>query len=80
MALISLGKYSTISVLNRKGEKAEFKQKCSDLKEYVENLGSEDAVIIKSSTRAFYCADQVESRGALCYVLGPCKFKIILDS
>ena len=33
MELISLGKYSTISVLNRKGEKVEFKQKCYDLKE-----------------------------------------------
>ena len=80
MELISLGKYSTISVLNRKGEKVEFKQKCYDLKEYVENLGSEDAVIIESSTGAFSCADQVESRGALCYVLDPRKFKIIRDS
>ena len=73
-------KYSTISVLNRKGEEVEFKQKCYDLKEYVENLGSEDVVIIESSTGAFSCADQVESRGALCYVLDPRKFKIIRDS
>jgi transposase len=73
-------KYSTISVLNRKGEEVEFKQKCYDLKEYIENLGSEDAVIIESSTGAFCCADQVESRGASCYVLDPRKFKIIRDS
>ena len=37
-------KYSTISVLNRKGEEVEFKQKCYDLKECIENLGSEEAV------------------------------------
>ena len=73
-------KYSTISVLNRKGEEVEFKQKCYDLKEYIENLGSEDAVVIESSTGAFCCADQVELRGALCYVLDPRKFKIIRDS
>jgi hypothetical protein len=73
-------KYSTISVLNHKGEEVEFKQKYYDLKEYVVNLGPEDAVIIESSTGAFSCADQIESRGALCYVLDPRKFKIIRDS
>ena len=31
-------KYSTISVLNRKGEEVDFRQKCYDLKEYIENL------------------------------------------
>ena len=73
-------KYSTISVLNRKGEEVEFKQKCYDLKEYIENLGPEDAVVIESSTGAFYWADQVEFRGALCYVIDPYKFRIIKDS
>ena len=43
-------KYSTISVLNRQGEEVEFKQKCYDLKEYIENLGPEDAVVMESST------------------------------
>jgi len=73
-------KYSTISVLNRKGEEIDFKQKCYDLKEYIDNLGPEDAVVIESSTGAFSCADRVESRGALCSVLDPRKFKIIRDS
>ena len=31
-------KYSTISVLNRKGEEVDFRQKCYDLKEYKEVL------------------------------------------
>ena len=73
-------KYSTISVLNRKGEEIDFKQKCYDLKEYIENLGSEDAVVIESSTGAFCWADQVESMGGLCYVIDPHKFRIIKDS
>ncbi len=55
-------KYSTISVLNRKGEEVDFRQKCNDLKEYIKNLGPEDAAVIESSTGAFYWADQVESK------------------
>ena len=54
--------YSTISMLNRKGKEVDFKQKCYDLKEYIENLGTEDAVVIESFTGAFYWADQVESK------------------
>jgi transposase len=73
-------KYSTISVLNRKGEEVDFRQKCYDLKEYIENLGHEDAVVIESSTGAFYWADRIESKGALCYVIDPHKFRIIKDS
>ena len=38
-------KYSTISVLNRQGEEVDFRQKCYDLKEYIENFGPEDAVV-----------------------------------
>ncbi len=55
-------KYSTISVLNYKGKVLDFMQKCYDLKEYIENLSSEDAVIIESSTGAFCCADQLEPK------------------
>ncbi len=43
-----MGRYSTISVLNRKGEEVDFKQKCYDLKEYIKNLYPEDAVVIES--------------------------------
>jgi transposase len=73
-------KYSTISVLNRKGEEIDFKPKCSDLKEYMNNLGPEDAVILEASTGAFYLADRMESRGSVCYVIDPHKFRIIKDS
>ncbi len=64
MEFISLGKYSTISVLNRKGEEVDFRQKCYDLKEYIDNLGFEDAVAIESSTGAFCCADHPKGGGA----------------
>jgi len=49
-------------VLNRQGEEVDFRQKCYDLKEYIDKLGPEDAVVIESSTGAFYWADQVESK------------------
>ena len=55
-------KYSTISVLNRQGEEVYFNQRCCNLKEYIGNLGPEDAVVIESSTGAFCFADQVESK------------------
>ena len=47
-------KYSTISVLNRKGEEIDFKPKCSGFKVYIYRLGPEDAVIIETSTGPLY--------------------------
>jgi len=73
-------KYSTISVLNREGQEIEFQRNCYDLKGYVNSLGPEDAVVIEASTGSFYWADLIETKGALCYVLDPRKFKIIRDS
>jgi len=55
-------KYSTISVLNRQGEEVDFKQRCYELKEYIDILGPEDAVVMESSTGAFYWVDQVKSK------------------
>jgi len=75
-----LWKYSTIDVLNCKGEEVDFKQRCYDLREYINGLGHEDAVVMEASTGAFYWADQVESKGAVCYVIDPPKFKILRDS
>lgn len=72
--------YSTISVKNREGKESTFIGRCDDLHAYIANLGPEDAVVLESSTGAFYWADQIESRGSLCFVLDPFKFKIIRDS
>jgi len=73
-------KYSTISVLNRKGEEIDFKPKCSGFKVYIDRLGPEDAVIIETSTGPLYWADRIELKGAVCYVIDPNKFRIIKDS
>ncbi len=73
-------KYSTISVLNREGQEIEFQRNCYALKGYINRLGPEDAVVIEASTGSFYWADLMETKGALCYVLDPRKFKIIRDS
>lgn len=62
-------KHSTISVLNREGQKVDFVSKCTDLRSYIEQLGPEDAVVLEASTGTFFWADLVESRGASCYVV-----------
>lgn len=72
--------YSTISVLNREGVEVEFHPAVRDLKGYLQRLGPEDAVVLESSTGSFWWADQIESRGAVCFVLNPHRFRIIKDS
>ena len=67
-------------MLNREGQEIEFQRNCYDLKGYINSLGPEDAVVIEASTGSFYWADLIETKGALCYVLDPRKFKIIRDS
>jgi transposase len=73
-------KFSTISVLNREGEEVQFLSACYDLRQYIEGLGAEDAVILEACSGAFWWADRIEARGAACYVLDPNKFRIIKDS
>ena len=73
-------RYSTISVLDREGKEIEFISICYNLDDYVNNLGTEDAVILEASTGAFHYADMAEEQGAVCFVLNPYRFKIIKDS
>jgi transposase len=73
-------RFSTISVVNRAGEEIRLIGMCLDLKTYIDTLGPEDAVILEASGGAFWWADQVEARGAQCYILNPYRFKIIKDS
>ena len=70
-------KYSTISALNREGQEIEFQRNCYDLKGYINRLSPEDAVVIEASTGSFYWADLIETKGALCYVLDPRKFRFV---
>jgi transposase len=72
--------FSTISVLDRQGEEVRFEGVCRDLAKYVEGLGSSDAVVMEASTGSFWWAEQVEARGAQCFVVDPHKFRIIKDS
>ena len=73
-------RFSTISMLNREGQELRLIPACTNLKEYIEALGPEDAVVMEASTGAFWWADQAEAKGALCFILDPHKFKIIKDS
>ena len=73
-------RFSTISVLDRRGKEVDFRASCRDFERYVDGLGPTDAVVLEASTGAFWWADQVEARGASCYVIDPHKFRIIKDS
>ena len=73
-------KYSTIAVLDRKGEEIDFTPRCSDLKGYIDNLGSGDAVVMEACSGTFYWADRTEEKGAKCYIIDPHRFRIIKDS
>jgi transposase len=72
-------KYSTVSVLDRDGKQVLFRRACA-LQDYVNELGSQDAVVLEASCGSFYWADRIEATGAICYVLDPMRFRIITDS
>ena len=46
----------------------------------MEGLGPTDAVVLEASTGSFWWADQIEAKGAKCFVVDPRKFRIIKDS
>jgi transposase len=73
-------KLSTISVVSQEGQEIQFLPACWDLRKYIEDLGSEDAVILEVSSGAFWWADRIEAKGATCYILDPHRFRIIKDS
>ena len=72
--------FSTISVLNRGGEEEQFQGACREFGKYVQGLGPTDAVVLEASTGSFWWADQIEAKGAKCFVMDPRKFRIIKDS
>jgi transposase len=72
--------FSTISVLDRRGEEVQFEGSCREFGKYVEGLGPTDAVVLEASTGSFWWADQIEAKGARCFVVDPRKFRIIKDS
>jgi transposase len=72
--------FSTISVLNRQGEEVQFQGACREFGKYVGSLGPTEAVVLEASTGSFWWADQIEAKGAECFVVDPRKFRIIKDS
>jgi transposase len=72
--------FSTISVLNRQGEEVRFEGACRDLSTSGGDLGPADAVVLEASTGSFWWADQIEARGARCFLVDPRKFRVIKDS
>lgn len=66
--------------MNHEGVEVEFHASVRDLKEYLEKLGTEDAVVLEESTGSFWWSDRIQTRGSLCFVLNPYRFKIIKDS
>ena len=57
-----------------------FQGACREFGKYVEGLGPTDAVVLEASTGSFWWADQIEAKGARCFVVDPRKFRIIKDS
>ncbi len=70
----------TICVLDTSGAEVRSGVRYLDPQRYIGELGPQDAVVMESATGAFYWADQVERRGARCFIIDPHKFRIIKDS
>ena len=60
--------FSTISVLSFQGEDVQLQGACREFGKYVEGLGPTDAVVMEASTGTFWWMDQIEGRGAKCFV------------
>ncbi len=73
-------RYATINVRNSEGSEIQHILRCEDLSGYVGNLTGEDVVVVESINNAFFWSDQIEERGARCYIVDPHRFKIIKDS
>ena len=72
--------YATISVRDADGKELYCITKCMDFKGYIEKLSSEDAVVIESVSNSFYYSDEIEKKGAQCFIIDSFKFKIISES
>ena len=58
----------------------EFEGACREFGKYVEGLAPTDAAVLEASTGSFWWTDQIEAKGARCFVVDPRKFRIIKDS
>ena len=73
-------RYATISVRDDSGEQVRYVAQVQNFAEYVACLGSEDAVVLESSSGSFWWAERIQRHGVRCVVIDPYRFRIIRDS
>jgi len=73
-------KYATVSVRNEEGTEERFLRAQAEIKSYVENLGSDDAVVLEAPAGAMHWAEKIQAQGASCVVIDAYRFRIIRDS
>jgi transposase len=71
---------AAISVRDGAGHEERYIARVADIAAYVEALGTEDAVVLESSSGSFWLAERIQRQGARCVVIDPYRFRIIRDS
>jgi len=67
-------------VRDESGEQVRYVARAENFIEYVAGLGSEDAVVLESSSGSFWWAERIQRQGVRCVVIDPHRFRIIRDS
>jgi transposase len=71
---------AAISLRDEVGHEVRYLARVADIDGYVAALGSEDAVVLESSSGSFWWAQRIKRQGARCVVIDPYRFRIIRDS
>lgn len=71
---------AAISVRDEAGRELRYVPRVSEFGGYVATLGTEDAVVLESSSGSFWWAERIQRQGARCVVIDPYRFRIIRDS
>jgi transposase len=71
---------AAISIRDEAGEELRYVARVVELAGYVAKLGSQDAVVLESSSGSFHWAERIQRQGARCVVIDPYRFRIIRDS
>lgn len=73
-------RFAAVSVRDEAGSEVRYLARVTDVSGYVGTLGSEDTVVVESSSGSFWWAERIQRRGARCQVIDPYRFRIIRDS
>ncbi len=71
---------AAISLRDEAGQEVRYRARVGDLAGYVAGLGSQDAVVLESSSGSLWWAERIQRQGARCVVIDPYRFRIIRDS